>query len=76
MCALYYICTRFTQIFDIHNKKTIFTYLFHPNICRHDLVLQVLKKKTEKRMNMRSLEGVILLRFWLLRDGFIGSSRH
>jgi len=29
-------------------KRYYFTYLFHPNVCRHDLVLQVLKKKIEK----------------------------
>ena len=26
--------------------------MFHPNVCRHDLVLQVLKKKTEKWMSI------------------------
>lgn len=25
------------------------THLFHPNVRRHDLVLQVLKKKAERR---------------------------
>jgi len=36
---------------ELHNKKHYFTHLFHPNVCRHDLILQVLKKKTEREMD-------------------------